>query len=927
MILKFPLKAFGFLLLLLVPVLSRAGNYYVDGAVASAGTGTSWASPYKLLTAALAAAAADADPHVYVAAGSYPMAANTYTFTNKSLTLIGGYNAATGIYDPYANVTTLTGITATLAAPTILISTTNTTAKSITISGFNITGSIGLFFKSDAAAAAVATYTFSNIRYSGSAASASVFHLANLPATNSVTFSGCKFGSSSSTTTGGAYVTPASVYAGSILTLIASACTPVLTRDTFNYVGSTSTSTIIVLANNTADPILNIGSDCIFQNNLGTLFSLSGNTSTSSFVLKNMTFSDNSSDGNYGDIIRLNNSANPGSITLSNCTFNNNTLTVGYGSILATNYDIGYLTIDNCSFTNNAAKISGGCFYINGDCPKFSSTNNYFCGNSTTGSGHGGVYCNNAGTGVSYWNNCVFNNNTTAPVGSAGTGGVIYYTSVGSKLEVLNSSFYNNVAPAGGGAIIATTGFVNLTNDVFFQNKVTLATANGGGAIATTSFLNATNCSFIGNTSTGVGGGIYFPGGASPGSTLIDCAFSQNTCGAANGGGAISAPNGVTLQSCKFINNKESTTGNITNVKGNDIASSTSYGYTTRSCALQNTLSNTYYFTAPPANYNLNNGNAYTLTTPATPAGCTAIPVNPLCGNTPTIGTVTQPSCAVPTGSVSLSGLSATGTYSIVRTPGGVIATNVSGDTYTDSGIAAGSYTYITTTSSGCIPPASASVVINMPPGGAAATVSTITQPSCALATGTVNLSGLPASGNYSLSRTPGGVINAAATGSTYAESGLDAGSYIYTYTTGSGCPSAASATATVTVNAGVCPPNVIDCSKTAVLNAPVQGTAGQTDLMVTVNVGGAGCMTPITISGSGMSLANNLSQVCAKTNGIQQLHIPLKYDGSALGTMTFTIGNSGTCTADLSQQPSSKEVKVWTLDNCTLSNAAPGLQ
>ncbi|MBK7524732.1 MAG: Ig-like domain-containing protein [Saprospiraceae bacterium] len=44
----------------------------------------------------------------------------------------------------------------------------------------------------------------------------------------------------------------------------------------------------------------------------------------------------------------------------------------------------------------------------------------------------------------------------------------------------------------------------------------------------------------------------------------------------------------------------------------------------------------------------------------------------------PITGTVTQPTCLIPTGSVALSGLPSTGTWTITRTPGG--------STYTGSG-------------------------------------------------------------------------------------------------------------------------------------------------------------------------------------------------------------------------------------------------
>lgn len=106
-----------------------------------------------------------------------------------------------------------------------------------------------------------------------------------------------------------------------------------------------------------------------------------------------------------------------------------------------------------------------------------------------------------------------------------------------------------------------------------------------------------------------------------------------------------------------------------------------------------------------------------------------------------------------------------------------------------------------------------------------------------------------------------------------------------------------------------------IDCSKTQIVPAPVAGTASQVDLVVTVNVATAGTLTPIIVSGSGMSVANGITSVSTTTTGIQTFHIPIKYDGSALGTLSFTVGNAGSCTADLTKTPRQAISNVWTLD------------
>ncbi|WP_422718367.1 beta strand repeat-containing protein, partial [Flavobacterium psychraquaticum] len=158
----------------------------------------------------------------------------------------------------------------------------------------------------------------------------------------------------------------------------------------------------------------------------------------------------------------------------------------------------------------------------------------------------------------------------------------------------------------------------------------------------------------------------------------------------------------------------------------------------------------------------------------------------------PTVGTITQPTCAVATGSVVLTGLPS-GNWTI--NPG-----NITGSTATTtiSGLTAGTYTYTVTNSVGCTSTASANVVINAQPATPVApTVGTITQPTCAVATGSVVLTGLP-SGNWTIN--PGNITGSTATAII---SGLAAGTYTYTVTNSVGCISTASAN--VVINNLIC--------------------------------------------------------------------------------------------------------------------------
>ena len=108
----------------------------------------------------------------------------------------------------------------------------------------------------------------------------------------------------------------------------------------------------------------------------------------------------------------------------------------------------------------------------------------------------------------------------------------------------------------------------------------------------------------------------------------------------------------------------------------------------------------------------------------------------------------------------------------------------------------------------------------------------------------------------------------------------------------------------------------VIDCSKTQLYPAPVQGTPSQLSLLVTINVTTAGDFLPLTVSGSGISLVSGFTKVTAASTGIQTFHIPIKYDGSTLtNAFQFTIGQAGSCAADLTKTPTKAITDIWTLE------------
>ena len=174
----------------------------------------------------------------------------------------------------------------------------------------------------------------------------------------------------------------------------------------------------------------------------------------------------------------------------------------------------------------------------------------------------------------------------------------------------------------------------------------------------------------------------------------------------------------------------------------------------------------------------------------------------------PVVGNITQPTCAVATGGVVLNGLPSVGIWTLNQTPGGVTSTGT-GTSTTISGLAEGTFAFTVANAAGCISIASANVVIiKQSQAPTPPVVGTITQPTCAVVTGSVLLSGLPSTGSWILSRYPGTIISQG-TGTAVTISGLAGGTYNYTVTNSTECVSGLSA-------------NVIISSQPTIPSAPL---------------------------------------------------------------------------------------------------------
>ena len=203
------------------------------------------------------------------------------------------------------------------------------------------------------------------------------------------------------------------------------------------YIGADSNATIngVTFENNTARFISNVGTTLI---NNSVVKNTNANTSSMIYWAFNngpLTIENTVFDNNTGYSAGF--AANTNSVlTMNNVTFTNNTIsTTGNGIVLHSN---GTLTINNSNFVENTKNASGalkGLIYIRADT----------------------VIDNTL-----FEDNCLYSTSTS----SYSTGqGMVYIDKSGTKLNVTNSAFINNIAN-NGSAIFNYYGIFNMSNSV-----------------------------------------------------------------------------------------------------------------------------------------------------------------------------------------------------------------------------------------------------------------------------------------------------------------------------------------------------------------------------------------------------------------------------------------------------------------------------
>ncbi|MEK7720296.1 MAG: Ig-like domain-containing protein, partial [Bacteroidota bacterium] len=321
------------------------------------------------------------------------------------------------------------------------------------------------------------------------------------------------------------------------------------------------------------------------------------------------------------------------------------------------------------------------------------------------------------------------------------------------------------------------------------------------------------------------------------------------------------------------------------------------------------------------------------------PTGVNATLNDPAAPSAPTVGAITQPTCGTATGSVALSGLPASGTWTI--NPGSITGTGAS---TTLSGIATGTHNFTVTNAAGCTSTASANVVINaQPQAPTAPIVGAITQPTCGTATGSVALSGLPASGNWTVTVSTGGTMTGSGAGTAITFNGVTTGTRTFTVTNTDGCTSPASGNAVI--NAQPLSPAI---SVGSITNPATCGGNGSVVLNLTNVADGTytiahstGSFTGVIVAGSTATIATTVGTYndlqitvngCTSPTGVNAtLNDPAAPSAPTVGAITQPTCGTATGSVALSGLPASG---TWTINpggitgsgtSTTLSGLATG--
>jgi len=243
--------------------------------------------------------------------------------------------------------------------------------------------------------------------------------------------------------------------------------------------------------------------------------------------------------------------------------------------------------------------------------------------------------------------------------------------------------------------------------------------------------------------------------------------------------------------------------------------------------------------------YNVTTTNASGCTSLSTALVVRPQPTFPI---TPTANVSSQPTCAVTTGTITVTvPVNGTGiSYTVTGTsPVRPAVTNTTG---TFSGLAAGAYSVTTTNAAGCTSSATSLTVNVQPTFSTVPAANVSSQPTCAVTTGTITVT-VPVNGTgISYTVTGTSPVRPAVTNTTGTFSGLAAGAYSVTTTNAAGCTSSAiSLTVDAQPTIPVAPTitsSVTYCQEATATALTATPPNGSTLLWYTTATGGTGSTT-----------------------------------------------------------------------------------
>jgi hypothetical protein len=434
-----------------IVMLVNLGRIYVDGTVATSGTGLSWLSPFKTVSEALTLAnstPATCATEIWVRKGTYYPTANTnrdssFRITRNNIKLYGGFAGGETLLSARsvtANPTILSGDIGTANdsadnsyhVMTIQAKATSQIDTNTAVDGFIITGGN---------AQSGGSFTYNGIIYNRQDGGGMHIWGANSGNKCTPVIANCTLTRNTATFGGGIY--NAGFNSGG-------ACSPVFRNNTFSYNKANTSG--------------------------GGLFNNGQNGGLSSPAFDSCTFSFNTAN-NGGGMYNQASGGGTSAGTISNCTFNNNKATADGGGFFNS---FGQPLVRNCRFYLNDAGFSGGaCFQQGGK-----STFNLNIFEQNTGQIAGAIRTNTGDPSITLFRN-VFYRNTSS------------------------------INDAGALSLVCGTGYDTVINNLFVQNKAFGAGPNGGGAMVqeggTSSYIISNT--FYADSSAGSGGSVHFKAG------------------------------------------------------------------------------------------------------------------------------------------------------------------------------------------------------------------------------------------------------------------------------------------------------------------------------------------------------------------------------------------------------------------------------